>query len=211
MVSGGRDRGEIQEGNTTDINKFSGNVTRMRKSSNDQMFISARDDQLGHGNGQMDLQTTEIDGRRGGYRRAATDDFMIHGHNNQSGFTSSPSDPLAINGFDRATNSLDRRSSHMDDDSYIVPLRSISLDHLENNDRNAIDMGSEFPSAAQKVVNSQVNYEPDELTLMPERGAEKGSTGYDPALDYEMQGASLDKKHKVVLSDKQGSKKPDKG
>ncbi|CAN6725971.1 unnamed protein product [Malus baccata var. baccata] len=210
LVSGGRDRGEIQEGNTTDINKFSGNVTRMRKSSNDQMLISARDDQLGHGNGQMDLQTTEIDGRRGGYRRAATDDFMIHGHNNQSGFTSSPSDPLAINGFDRATNSLDRRSSHMDDDSYIVPLRSISLDHLENNGRNAIDMGSEFPSAAQKVENSQVNYEPDELTLMPERGAEKGSTGYNPALDYEMQGASLDKKHKEVLSDKQGSKKPNK-
>ncbi|KAM1281702.1 hypothetical protein ACFX2H_022146 [Malus domestica] len=212
LVSGGRDRGEIPEGSTTDINKFSGNVTRMQKSSNDQMLISARSDQLSHGNGQMDLRYTEIDGIRGKYRRTASDDFMIHGHNNQSGFTSSPSDPLAINGFDRATNTLDRRSSHnMDDDSYIVPLRSISLDHLENNGRNAIDMGSEFPSAAQKVENSQVNYEPDELTLMPERGAEKGSTGYDPALDYEMQGASLDKKHKEVMSEnKQGSKKPDK-
>ncbi|PQQ17238.1 hypothetical protein Pyn_34160 [Prunus yedoensis var. nudiflora] len=78
-------------------------------------------------------------------------------------------------------------------------------------------MGSEFPSAVQKAENmAQVNYEPDELTLMPERGAEKGSIGYDPALDYEMQvqakeGASLDKKQKEVVSDnKHGSKKADK-
>ncbi|VVA16109.1 PREDICTED: COP1-interacting [Prunus dulcis] len=221
LISGGLQRGEIQEGSKTDINKYSGNVTRLQKSSNDALLISAREDQLGHSrsiDGQMDLRSTEIDGRRGGYRRNANDDFMIHRRDSQSGFTTSPSDPLAVNGFDRATYSMDRRSSNnVDDDSYIVPFRSISLNHVENNDRNAIDMGSEFPSAVQKAENmAQVNYEPDELTLMPERGAEKGSIGYDPALDYEMQvhakeGASLDKKQKEVVSDnKQGSKKADK-
>lgn len=217
LVSGNRHRGESQEGSTTDINDFSGNVTRMPKSSNGELLISAREGQLGHSriiDRQMDLQSTEIDGRRVGYRKTATDDFMIHRQDNQSGFISSPSDPLSVNGFDRATRGSDRRSSHnMNDDSYIVPLRSMSLDHVESSDRNAIDMDSEFPSEDMThKIAAQVNYEPDELSLMPQRGTEKSSTSYDPALDYGMQahingGAALDKKHKDMV---QGDKKPDK-
>jgi hypothetical protein len=189
----------------------------MPKSSNGELLISAREGQLGHSriiDGQMDLRSTEMDGRRVGYRKTANDDFMIHRQDNQSGFISSPSDPLAVNGFNRATRSSDRRSSHnMNDDSYIVPLRSMSLDHVESSDRNAIDMDSEFPSEDMThKIAAQVNYEPDELSLMPQRGTEKGSTSYDPALDYEMQvhingAAALDKKHKDVV---QGDKKPDK-
>ncbi|XP_050371936.1 COP1-interacting protein 7 [Argentina anserina] len=218
LLSGHRHRGEYQEGSTTDVNDFSGNVNRMRKSSNGDMFM-VREGQMDHGrniNGQMDLRS-EIDGRRVGYRRSANDDFMIHGQDSQSGFVGSPSDPLAVNGFERATRSSDRRSSHnMNDDAYIVPLRSMSLDHVESSDRNAIDMDSEFPSEdIPHKIAAQVNYEPDELSLIPQRSTEKGSTSYDPALDYEMQvhiagAAALDKKHKDVVSDVKGAKKSDK-
>lgn len=217
LAFSGQDKGEIQEGNMIDMHKISGKMTYVHKDSNNELLISRRNGQPGDGRRSMDVQPTELDGRRGGYRRTGNDDFMIR---SQLDYTSSTSDPL-VNGFDRINNNLDRKSSHdMDDDSYIVALRANSLDQVGNNERNAIDMYSEFPSASQLAesvsnrVGSQVNYEPDGLSLMPERGTEKESIGYDPALDYEMQiraedGASLDKKN-VEVEIKQGSKKSDK-
>nr|KYP37575.1 hypothetical protein KK1_041231 [Cajanus cajan] len=55
-----------------------------------------------------------------------------------------------------------------------------------NLERNAIDMDSEFPKVHRNEEKTS-NYQPHELSLMPERGAEKGLMFYDPALDYEMQ------------------------
>ncbi|KAM3756091.1 hypothetical protein ACB098_02G086600 [Castanea mollissima] len=217
LAFSGQDKGEIQEGNMIDMHKISRKMTYMHKDSNNELLISRRNGQPGDGRRSMGVQSTELDGRRGGYRRTGNDDFMIR---SQLDYTSSTSDPL-VNGFDRINNNLDRKSSHdMDDDSYIVALRANSLDQVGNNERNAIDVDSEFPSASQLAesvsnrVGSQVNYEPDELSLMPERGIEKESIGYDPALDYEMQiqakdGASLDKKN-VEVEIKQGSKKSEK-
>ncbi|KAJ0092676.1 hypothetical protein Patl1_25625 [Pistacia atlantica] len=227
LVSSGRDMGEYHQGNITDMHKISGNIARRPKGSRDELLNSGRVDQSGDSrrfiDGQMDVESTGMNGRRGGYRRTTNEDFLIRRLENQSGFTNSPSDPLFVNGFERATNDFDRRSSHnMDDDSYIVPLRSASLDQVGTDGRNAIDLASEFPSSNQMTENksnrvrNQVSYEPDELSLMPERGAEKGSSGYDPALDYELQanvedGASLNKKNKEAVTDaKQGSKKLDK-
>ncbi|KAF5465917.1 hypothetical protein F2P56_015880 [Juglans regia] len=217
LVFSGQEKGETQEDNVMDMHKFSGNMTYKSKASNDELLSSRRDGRSGDGRRHMDIQSAEIDGRRGGYRRGGSDDFMVHRQGGQSGYTNLPSDVL-VNGFDRVANNLDRRSSHdMDDDSYIVALRENSLDQVRNNVRNAIDMDSEFPLASQlsenssNRVGSQVNHEPDELSLMPERGIEKESIGYDPALDYEMQirvqdGASLDKKN-MEVDVKQGSKR----
>ncbi|KAH9764311.1 COP1-interacting protein-like protein [Citrus sinensis] len=218
LISNGRDAGEYHQENIADIDKFSGKIARMPKTSNDELLISGRVGQSGDGrrftDGQINLQSTEIDGRRGGYRRTTTDDFIIH---RQSALANSPSDSLAVNRFERVTNNWDRSSSNnMDDDSYIVPLRSVLPDEVVTDGRNAIDMDSEFPSSYQKSENTSnraFGYEPDELTLLPERGAEKGLIGYDPALDYEMQaeGASQNKKNKQSETDvKQGSKKIDK-
>lgn len=220
LVFSGPGKGEMQEVDMDDMHAISGNVTYMRKASNDELLISRRDGQSGDGRSSKDILPTEIDGRRGGYRRTGNDDFMTHRQESQSGYTNSSLDPL-VNGFDRVTNNKDKRPSHdMDDDSYIVALRANSLDEVGNNDRNAIDMDSEFPSASQVAENlsnkvgSQFNYELDELSLMPSRGTEKESNGYDPALDYEMQiragdGASRDKKN-MEVEIKQGSKKSDK-
>ncbi|KAJ6911268.1 hypothetical protein NC652_021791 [Populus alba x Populus x berolinensis] len=217
LVIDGRDPGDIQEGDVTDMQKISGNWTRMTNASKDELLISRKMGQPNDGtrfvNGQMDLQSVDIDGGRR-YRMNANDDFVIHGRENKSGYRSSSSDPLALNGFETAKNDLDRRSSNnMDDDSYVVKLRSTSLDQVVTEGRNIIDVDSEFPSTAQKTENlsnrvgSQVKYEPDDLSLMPERGTEKGSIGYDPALDYDTQ-ASLHKTNKVVTG--QGSTRSDK-
>lgn len=218
-----RDTGEIREGRMTEFHKISGNLTCRPKLSNDELLISGREGHSGGASGstdgQMDVQYIEIDGRRVRYRRTSNDAFMIHGQENQLHFTTS-TDPLAINGFEGTTGNLDRISNNMADESYIVPLRSI--DQVEADDRNAIDMDSELPSALQNAENCsnrmgrQIDYEPDDLTLMPERGTEKGSTGYDPALEYEMQvhgkdAASLVNRKKEVVADaKQGPKKSDK-
>ncbi|KAK3190352.1 hypothetical protein Dsin_029913 [Dipteronia sinensis] len=214
LLSNGRDMGEYHQGNVMDVHKVSGKIARMPKASSDELLISGRVSQSGDGrrfvDGQMDLQSTEIDGKRGVYR-ATNDDFMIHRRENQSGIRNSPSDMLPVNGFGGSTNNLDRRSpQNMDDDSYIMSLRSLSLDHVEANGRNAIDMDAEVPTSRQKTENNQVSYEPDELSLMPERGPEKGSNGYDPALDYEIQAHG--KKNKDGVTDvKQVLKKSDKG
>ncbi|KAF9677736.1 hypothetical protein SADUNF_Sadunf08G0138400 [Salix dunnii] len=219
LVNGGRDPGDIQERDVTDTQKISGNWTCMTNASKDESLISRKMGQPNDGtrfaNGQMDLQSAEIDGRRCRYRMNANDDFGILGRENKPGYRSSSSYPLAVNGFETAKNDLDRRASNnMDDDSYVVSLRSTSLDQVVTEGRNIIDVDSEFPSPAQKTKNlsnsvgSQVKYEPDDLTLMPERGTEKGSIGFDPALDYGMQ-VSLHKNNKEMVTG-QGSKKSDK-
>ncbi|CAL5413601.1 unnamed protein product [Camellia sinensis] len=205
----GRDSTEAQDGRITEFHKASGNVARMLRASNDDGLISRGEGHYGDGIGstddQMDIQFTETNGRKVLYRNNANDDFMIVGRENQSHFLSS-SDPLVVNGFTRATNNLDGSSPQdMIDESFIVPFRSMSLDHVGTNDRTAIDMDSELPSTMQRSeyssnrTGNQINYEPDDLSFMPECGTEKMTTGYDPALDKE-----------VVVDVKQGSKKSDK-
>ncbi|KAF8095070.1 hypothetical protein N665_0342s0019 [Sinapis alba] len=110
--------------------------------------------------------------------RGSSDSFMVHQREN--GFENS-SNPLNLNGFDHPRNGLDKRSSFiMDDDSYIVTRESGS------NTRNAIDIGSEISSYHPTDGNErkQINYEPHDLSLMPERETEKLSAGYDPALEF---------------------------
>ena len=224
LATGKQDTGETQEGRMTEFHNISGNLVRRSKvSSNDELMISGKEGHSGGASGStdanMDMQYTEIDGRRVRYRRASNDAFMIHGQENKLHFTTS-TDPLAINGFEGTSSNLDRISNNMTDESYIVPLRSI--DQVEADDRNAIDRDSQLPSGPQDTENCsngmgrKINYEPDDLTLMPERGTEKGLIGYNPALEYEMQvhgkdAATLANRNKEVVADaKQGPKKSDK-
>ncbi|XP_057957924.1 COP1-interacting protein 7 [Malania oleifera] len=197
LVIAGQDTGKMQEGSISEYQSISGNVTRMLKPSNDEMHLSRIESTSGDGRGSTadlrNVEFTEIEGRRGGYRRTANDNFMIHGQDRQPEFSSSSSDPLALT-FEHATNHLDKTSTHsMADESFIVPLRSGLLGEIRIDERNAIDIDSELPLTLQKLDKfsnrggSQVNYEPDDLSLVPERGAETSCVSYDPALDYEMQ------------------------
>ncbi|KAK8623805.1 hypothetical protein V6N13_065168 [Hibiscus sabdariffa] len=209
-VFGGRETGQYKERNTTDMHASGGRM--LKAPSNDHSLISKNCDHSVDGRILADgLHYTEVDGRRV-YRSSMNDDFIVDRQKNQS-----QSDPLAVNGFECSSKSLERSSSKTDDDSYIVPFRSTSVTQVGTDDCNAINMDSEFSLSLQKAattsnrVGSQVNYETDDLTLMPQRGTEIGPIGYDPALDYEMQvhaenGTSLDKKNKEGMK---GSKKPD--
>nr|KJB38391.1 hypothetical protein B456_006G252900 [Gossypium raimondii] len=213
LVSGGREMGQFEEGNTTDMHEISASGSRMRIASNDQSLIIRRG---GHSadDGRFFIDG-EMDGRRG-YRRNINDDFIVDRQQNPSDFTNSPPDPQTFNRFENSPNISERRpSNNINDDSYIVSLRSTSATQAGTDDRSAINMDSDFSLSLQKAENisnragSQVNYELDDLSLIPERGAEMGSIGYDPALDYEMQvhAESGTKKNKDVM---QGSKKSEK-
>ncbi|KAE8712410.1 COP1-interacting protein-related, putative isoform 3 [Hibiscus syriacus] len=193
--------------NTTDMHASGGRM--LKAPPNDHSLISKNGDHSVDGRILIDgLHYMEVDGRRV-YRSYTNDDFIVDRQKNQSDFMNSQLDPLAINGFERSSNKTD--------DSYIVPFRSTSITQVGTDDRNAINMDSEFSLSLQKAgtasnrVGSHVNYETNDLTLMPQRGTEMGSIGYDPALDYEMQahaenGTSLDKKNKGGMK---GSKKLD--
>ncbi|KAJ7954690.1 COP1-interacting protein-like protein [Quillaja saponaria] len=227
LVSDERNVSEGQEGSMMDMHRISRGLNRILKTSIDDSLVSRREGQSDDGGssegGQMDVHSSEIDGKRGGSRRTTSDDFFINRQQNKLGNAYPSSDLLAVDGRDHFNNSLDRRSSHnMNDDSDIVPYRSIQINEIGNNERKAIDMDSEFPLAHQNAeklsneIRNQVNYEPDELSMMPKRVTEKGLMDYDPALDYDMQvqaesGALLDKKRKEVATDiTQVCKKSDK-
>ncbi|KAK7268854.1 hypothetical protein RIF29_21563 [Crotalaria pallida] len=207
------DRGmhEVQGSDTLDMHSISNGLTRLPKASNEDLLLSDRERQSG-GRSVDDVQSLEANNRRGGYRGAANDDFIIPKQDSQFGNSYPSSDMETVNGLGYSNNKLERKLFHdMNDDSYIVEYRSSQV----NDAGNAIDMDSEFPMVHQKEEKSsnKRNYQPDELSMLPERGAERGSMGYDPALDYEMQAqaSALEDKNKEVSAEtKPGSKKLDK-
>ncbi|TKY53756.1 hypothetical protein E2542_SST25298 [Spatholobus suberectus] len=207
-----RNMHEVQGGGAIDMHSISKGLTHMPRSSNDDFLLSRRSGQSVNGRSVDDVQSLEIDGRIG-YRRGGNDDFVVLKQESQYGNLRPSSDVQAVNGLGFSSNKLERKLFHdMNDDSYIVDCRSVRVNDSGNLERTAIDMNSEFPKVHRKEEKPS-NYQPDELSLMPERGAEKGSMGYDPALDYEMQaqagaGASKDKKNKGLLAHntKPGSK-----
>ncbi|XP_027936681.1 COP1-interacting protein 7-like isoform X3 [Vigna unguiculata] len=188
-----RNMHEVQAGEALAMQRISNGLTHMpRSSSNDGFLLSRSSGQSVNGRSVDAMQSLEIDGRIG-YRRGANDDF--------------------VNGLGYSSNKLERKLFHdMNDDSYVVRVNDSG-----NLERNAIDMDSEFPKVHKKEENNS-NYQPDELSLMPERRVEKGSRDYDRALDYEMQaqiggGALQDKKNKGLkprskMMDKDPKSKP---
>ncbi|WJX17152.1 hypothetical protein P8452_07094 [Trifolium repens] len=125
------------------------------------------------------------------------------------------SDVAPVNGQGYSNTNFERKLfRNANDDSFMIEH---GVDD-RNVNGNAIDMDTEFPKVHEKEGKGKVsNYQPDEMSLMPERGADKGSMCYDCALDYEMQaqavgGSSQDKKKKGVLAHntKPGSRMLDK-
>ncbi|CAL5208204.1 unnamed protein product [Lathyrus oleraceus] len=191
-------------------------------SVNDPLVLNGREMHEVQGSRSIDdAQSLEANGRSGGYRRGASDDFIVSKQENQSG-NSYPSSGLEItgSGLGYSNDNLQRKLFHdMNDDSYMLEHRSIQVNDAGNVERNMMDIDSEFPMVGQKKEKplngiDSLNYQLDVLSMMPERGAEGGSMSYDPALDYEMQaqaGGALQNKNKEVLADaKPGSKRPDK-
>lgn len=215
LIARGSNREEIQENGATDIDRVGGRINCMSRASNDELLTSRRDSLSG--DGHLNVQATELDGGRNGYRRSGGDDFIVYGQKGQT-LSNAHLDPLAVSGFDITKTSYDKNSSNnLDGDSYIVPLRSMSIDAVGKEGRTAVDMDSEFPSSnrkAENLSNRVATYEPDVLNLMPKRETENEPSGYDPALEYEMQVhagrlPAMDKKKEVVTDVKKGVKRSD--
>lgn len=217
MVFNERGMHEVQGSGTMDVHSISKGLTCM--ASNDGLLLSVREGKSGDGRSVDDVQSLEVS-RRGGYR-AANDDFIIPKQESQFGNSCPSSDLETVSGLGYSNNKLERKLFHdMNDDSYIVEYRSNQVSDAGNVERNAIDMDSEFPMVHQKEEKSSneknhINYQLDELSMMPERGTERGSMSYDPAFDYEMQaeaecGALQDKNKEVLAETKPGCKKLDK-
>lgn len=206
------DRAEMQDNNMKDIHRTNGSKSRMTRGSGEEVLFSSVDNGYRGNNYQSDIQFAETNGRKNLFR-LGNDDFMIGSRQSAGDFN--PSDPLDVSSFQGGSSKKDTDSSAgMADESLIIPFRSISLDRT---DRTAIDIDSEIPLKYQKSGSegnkNRVNYEPNDLSLMPERETDGRSIEYNPALDYEMQVcAEVSEKRggKDVTNVKGGLKKPDK-
>ncbi|XP_026449714.1 COP1-interacting protein 7-like [Papaver somniferum] len=189
----GQDMSQGQEHRTAEFDAINGKLARMLKTSDDGSMFSQGEFNRESRDVQVSVNYSEIEGVRGSYKRGASDDFVIH-RQVHSNYVESLSDPLNGNGLEHSANNLDGNSSYnVSDESFIIPLRSSSQDHFGTQGRTTIYMDSELPSGPQSAEDlgnmgrNLPSYEPDDLSMLPERGGERESTGYDPALDYEMQ------------------------
>nr|XP_027116594.1 COP1-interacting protein 7 [Coffea arabica]XP_027116595.1 COP1-interacting protein 7 [Coffea arabica] len=218
----GRDSNEILDRRMTSVHEGNGYRTRIGRGSNDEGVLSRGGYNDARGpDDPMDMQYAETKGRRF-ISRTSNDDFMV-GRREKLSERHNSSDPLAVNEFEHVNSKLHGESScGIRDESFIVPFRSMALNQAVPEGRTAIDMDSELPSSYQNSENlssgirKTVSYEPDDMSLIPERGTEKRSVGYDPALDYEMQvskegTATLNKGAKAALNNvKATTKKSEK-
>ncbi|BAT94781.1 COP1-interacting protein [Vigna angularis] len=213
-----REMHEGQGSSSLDMHSISKGLTHMPKRSNNDLLLSARTGQSGDGRSGDDVQSFEVYGKRSGYRKAAGDYFITS--KQESELSNAYPSSYMETSLGYSSNKLERKLFHdMNDDSYILEHRSIEVNDAGIVERNAIDMDSEIPNVRKNEEKSSaminhISNELDELSMLPERGAERGSMSYDPAFDYEMQaqaGSTLQNKNKEVVTDtKPGSKKLDK-
>lgn len=216
LALGARDGSEMQDNRMKDTHGISGSASRRLRGYGGEVQFLSGDNDFRESGDHADVQFSESNGKKILFM-TTHEDYMIGDQRCQANFGNS-SDPLALNRYENTINKNDRElSPGMADETLIGPLRSMSLDQDGRTDRNVIDMDSEVPAKYQKSGPEgnkiKVEYEPNDLSLLPERGIDKRSIVYDPALDYEMQvcaEVSGKKGGKDVNNVKGGLKKPDK-
>ncbi|KAL3828261.1 hypothetical protein ACJIZ3_017063 [Penstemon smallii] len=216
LALGAMDTGEIQDTRTSDIRRISGTTCLRPRGPGDDSQFSRADNDFRRNNDQIDIQFAETNGKKI-ISRTTHEDFMIGSQHRQINIRNS-SDTLAVDNFEGATSKMEREYSHgTNNETFILPFRSMSIDQFERADRSAIDIDSEIPSSHKKFDHegnrNKLNYEPDDLILMPERGTEKTSIGNNLAVEYEMQlctGRLREKGEKDVNNVKEGLRKSDK-
>ncbi|KAI4986966.1 hypothetical protein ZWY2020_019596 [Hordeum vulgare] len=176
-----RGSADVDERNGIPFNTANGRIRARQIMSGDELMMS------GEGRSFVDGDMKEIEAGGGGYRRGANDDFMVYGHDNSMDRGSSL-DPLAEGHYKRPTVE-EKKNVHGVDESFMIPVSSSSQDNLGADGRTAIDIDAELSSSVvhktsdDAKAGAELFYEPDEL--MPERGFEDVSFGYDPSMDYD--------------------------
>ncbi|XP_023749018.1 COP1-interacting protein 7 isoform X3 [Lactuca sativa] len=203
-------KGAAEDGKESNEDMFSMERNRNQNPQKRQQKTMSGDDPLVHGGhadniqgDKIDMQSYERNGRKIIYRNGNDDDFMVGGRAQAN--VRNSLDPLADSRF-QDRNGIDLRGNT--DEALMVSIRSSS--GVNDNRITTINMDYDLSSRSQNPEN-KVNYEPHDLSLMPERGVEDRSIGYDPALDYEMQLTEDEKRRKESLIDvKKGSKSAEK-
>lgn len=174
-----RDSMDTNERSTVGLNSANGRIRPRQLLSGDDLMIS------GEGRSFSGGDIKEIEAGAVGYRRGTTDDFMIYGQENPMDRESSL-DPFAEAQY-KSPSEVEKSVHCVPDESFIIPHRYTSEEKLGLENRIAIDIDVELPPSVDKISDSKIGdqlfYEPDEL--MPERGYEEVSFGYDPAMDYD--------------------------
>lgn len=174
-----RDSGDFHERGAAGFESANGRARAIRVLSNDELVMS------GEGRSYMNGQMKEVEAGGGAYRGGASDDFMVYGQGRQMDWRSSL-DPLAGARY-RSPTQVDKNGHGVADESFMIPVRSDSHDNLGPESRTAIDIDVELPYRIQKTIDrkseTKLFYEPDQL--IPERGFDDASFGYDPAMDYD--------------------------
>lgn len=184
-----RDFDDSLERKMVDLDAADGKPTRMYKHkglNDDRFYLDG-----GLKDGKQDVPFEEIEGGSRGYRKGTSEDFVVYRQDKTSNARNS-SDPIAENEYAHAALIPKGSLYNASDESFIVPVRLGSPEQNESASRTAIVMDSEFPTVPQEfdssnTVKNQLNYEPDDLSLMPEREMDRDFIGYDPALDYDME------------------------
>lgn len=170
---------------------------RRQKSMAEDPLANAERDGDGDGDGEghrVDMQSYDYrNGRKIVYKSGSGDDFMI-GTREEANVN-----VRGDNGFEGATVNFDRNGLYAataTDEAEAVMVSMLSTSGVNDDNRSSMNLESyDLPPSTSQNQESKSNrqvvkYEPDALSLMPERDLEKRPVGYDPALDYEMQSAS---------------------
>ncbi|XP_020531021.1 uncharacterized protein LOC18447171 isoform X1 [Amborella trichopoda] len=219
-----RSAGGLSEQRMGEFDTINGNMTRIYKqnASEGDLAIARRFVSSNSRDSYSDIQIGDMVGTEGRNRRASIDDSMMYGQPNRSGLTGYMADPVAGNELGYSA-LADRNSvNNSTDDLFIVSYKSSSHDLVDTDNRTPINMDSELPlpKKTEDPVRNQVTYEPDDISMMPERGMESVSHGWDPTVDYEMQvqanmsvnaeGDMSSKENGKGETDKKGMKKSEK-
>ncbi|KAK9146407.1 hypothetical protein Sjap_006310 [Stephania japonica] len=187
-----RELHEVDDGRITKFGSNGEQVTRIRRASGEELLISAGEFGGSSRESKVDALAVEMEGGRGGGRRVTNDDFMIY-RADKSTVANLQSETISGDALLHTRDNMHGSSLlNATDESFIIPLRSSSKEQIGTGERSAIDMSIELPSGLRKTVDqstrnkSQLSYEPEDWSLIHDRGGERESVGYDPAVDYEM-------------------------
>ncbi|KAJ6834689.1 uncharacterized protein M6B38_333990 [Iris pallida] len=132
---------------------------------------------------RVDAQFREIEGGANGYRRTGKDDSVVRSEMNKNMST-------RVSGFvaeDEYENASYLNKTSLNDESFVVPLRSGLHDEHVADKKGVIDSTLQRSKANSTRTKMQDNYEPNDMTMLPRRGLEKGSTSFDLSKDLDMQ------------------------
>ncbi|XP_042393895.1 COP1-interacting protein 7-like [Zingiber officinale] len=181
-----QDYDEFNDHKILGIDSINGKARRMKQAtSDDHLLVSS------YGRDSIDNQFKEIEGSGGAYRQRSSEEFMIYGEDKQLSVMRS-SDPLIDPTNERIDNALKNSSYTMTDESFLIPYRS-DLPEVGSGNIAIIGMDSEIPTTHEEPQDSNDNaktqlfYEPDELSMVPDRAMESLSIGYDPVMDYDFE------------------------